>query len=101
MNLTETDNQLILVYRAAKRYPDKSMLICIYAYLLVLSGNQDGKGKSLLNGFTKGEYKRAIKTMRASQSNAVRENQSELAEDYDNVARYIRENCLNRVEAAA
>lgn len=95
MELTRNDSEFISVYNAAKRSHDKYLLICIYAFLLVLSGNQDAKKKSLLNGFTKGEYKRAIKYMRASKSDALREDRSELAADFDNVARYIRENCLS------
>lgn len=102
MKLTDDESELIEICRKATAKNNTDAIISIYAtFGVILEKNGGLRSIPPLTRFTRGQYKRAIRSLRASQSNALRENQSELAADYDCSVRYIREHCLNRAKEAA
>ncbi|WP_369282185.1 hypothetical protein [Oscillibacter sp. GMB15532] len=102
MNLSNGERGLVDIYSDAKRDNDTNMLIAIQAFINILRERQGTPPKdSGLSGFTKGEYKRAIKALRQAQVWALRVGKPVMAVEYDLSAQYIREHCLHKVPAAA
>lgn len=93
--LTSKENELIERVRRAERENDTDMIIAIYAMVDRLLQEQGQKLSGRLTGFTRGQYKRAIKSIRTAQAFALREGLTRNVEDFDCTVQYIRENCLN------
>lgn len=101
MKMDKNEREFIEIYRKAKQDNDTDIIICIYAFVDMLHEQQGNPPSGLLTGFTRGEYKRAIKNIRAVQALVLRENQSGMVADCEQAVRYIRENCLNRMAVVA
>lgn len=105
MNLSNDKRELVDIYSDAKRDDDTNMLIAIYAIIQRLLEEQGDvppdQYPDQLSGFTKGEYKRAIKNLRQAQVRMLRTGRPDMAAQYDLSAQYIRERCLHKVLAAA
>jgi len=93
--LTSQENELIERVRRAERENDTDMIISIYAMVDRLLQEKSQELSGQLTGFTRGQYKRAIKAIRTAQAFALREGLTRSAEDFDRTVQYIRENCLN------
>lgn len=93
--LTSEENELIERVRRAECENDTDMIISIYAMVDRLLQKQGQEVSGRLTGFTRGQYKRAIKAIRTAQAFALREGLARNAEDFDCTVRYIREHCLN------
>ena len=101
MKITDSERALVERVRRAERENDTDMLISIYAMLDMLI-QKHGLGPSgMLDGYTRGQYKRAIKSIREAQALALREGLARNAEDFDHTVCYIREHCLNRSAVTA
>lgn len=100
MNLNEDERELIEIYRKAKQDNDTNMIISLCVILSVLLEQQDLPQNGLLSGFSRGQYKRAIKAMRMAQAWALRESKPDVAANFDRSVQYIREHCLQRTAAA-
>lgn len=102
MELTRTESAVIEAYRIAKRDNDTNRIISLYAFMEMISKDKGPLQQSnLLIGFTRGQYKRAIKFLRVTQASALRGNEPSTAEIYDRTIRYIREYYLNRSKEIA
>jgi len=93
--LTSEENEFIEKFRRAERENDTDMLICLCALLDLTLERQGSTQSGLIEGFTRGQYKRAIKLLRATQAMVLRDGMEREAADFDRTARYIREHCLN------
>lgn len=105
MNLSNDERTLADIYSEAKRVNDTNMLIAIYAIIQRLLEKQGDvppdQYPDQLSGFTKGEYKRAIKNLRQAQVFALRAGEPDMAVEYGLSAQYIRDHCLGKVTVAA
>jgi hypothetical protein len=101
MKPTDTESEFIEIYRRAKQNNDTDVLISIYAILNRFLEKQGFKSKAVLDGFTRGQYKRAIRTLRVAQAYVMREGRLDEAEEYDRAVHYVREDCLNRMKEIA
>lgn len=99
--LTSEENEFIEIYRKAERENDTDIIISTYAVVDMLLEQQGSPLSGKLNGYTRGQYKRAIKAIRTAQAFALREGLTRSAEDFDCTVQYIRENCLNRMAVVA
>ncbi|WP_312282014.1 hypothetical protein [Oscillibacter sp.] len=105
MNLSNDERDLVEIYRDATRDKNTDMLIAIYAIIQRLLEKQGDvppdQYPDQLSGFTKGEYKRAIKNLRQAQVRALRTGNPDMAAEFDLSIQCIRERCLRKVPAAA
>lgn len=101
MKITDSERELIERIRRAERENDTDMLISIYAMMDMLFQRHGQELTGRLTGYTRGQYKRAIKAIRTAQALALREGLTRNAADFDLTVRYIREHCLQKTAVAA
>lgn len=99
MKSNENEREFMETYRKAKRDNNTNMIISFYAILSALLELQEIPQHGLLSGFSRGQYKRAIKAMRTAQSRALCEGNPDVATSFNLSIRYIREHCLQRTAA--
>lgn len=102
MKLTDDEREFIRIYDKAKQKSDADVLIVIYGLIGTLL-EKEGKSESVppLLGFTRGQYKRAIKLLRETQAHVMHEGDPDIAAGCDQTVCYIREHCLDRTKIAA
>lgn len=101
MKLTDDEREFIELYRKAKQKNDTDVLIVIYALIGMILNSHGFQPDNSINGFTRGQYKRAIKLLRSVQAHVMREGDPDMAAKCDQTVQYIREHCLNRIKGAA
>lgn len=102
MDLTDAESEFIEIYRKAKQNNNTDVTISIYATFGAFLEEQ-GAPQSIppFMEFTRGQYKRAIRSLRTVQARSLHMEAPDRAAECDRLVRYIREHCLQRTAAAA